>query len=85
MSTVASSRRELAWPRPLARFAAFLRRELATFPGRSNVMMRCVLGSAIVIVASMTLQVPELALSLMVVFYVTQSNIVLSRVVAVRS
>jgi multidrug resistance protein MdtO len=82
MSTVTGSRRELAWPRPLARFAAFLRRELAAFPGRGNVMMRCVLGSAIVIVTSMTLQVPELALSLIVVFFVTQSNVVLSRVIA---
>jgi multidrug resistance protein MdtO len=83
MSTPASLRRELAWPRPLARFAGFLQRELATFPGRSNVMLRCVLGSAIVIVASMTLQVPELAVSLIAVFYVTQSNIVLTRMVAV--
>jgi multidrug resistance protein MdtO len=82
MSTPTSLRRELAWPRPLARFAAFLRRELAGFPGRSNVMLRCVLGSAIVIVASMTLQVPELALSLLAVFYVTQSNVVLTRMVA---
>ncbi|SEA94485.1 FUSC family protein [Paraburkholderia sartisoli] len=74
--------RRLAWPRPLAELAAFLRDELAAFPGRGNVTMRCVLGSAIVIVVSMTLQVPELALSLMVVFFVTQSNIVLTRVVA---
>ncbi|WP_297356645.1 FUSC family protein, partial [Paraburkholderia sp.] len=82
MSTVTGSRRELAWPRPLARFAAFLQRELAAFPGRGNVTMRCVLGSAIVIVTSMTLQVPELALSILVVFFVTQSNVVLSRVIA---
>ncbi|MGF7134020.1 multidrug resistance protein MdtO [Paraburkholderia sp. EB58] len=83
MSTPTSLRRELAWPRPVARFAAFLQRELAAFPGRGNVMLRCVLGSAIVIVASMTLQVPELALSLMALFYVTQSNVVLTRMVAV--
>ncbi|RKF35925.1 hypothetical protein BCY88_09545 [Paraburkholderia fungorum] len=62
--------------------AAFLRYELAAFPGRGNVTMRCVLGSAIVIVASMTLQVPELALSLMAVFFVTQANIVLTRAIA---
>ncbi|MFM0685963.1 FUSC family protein [Paraburkholderia strydomiana] len=59
----------------------FLKRELAPFPGRLNVMLRCVLTSAIVIVASMTLEVPELALSLLVVFYVTQSNVVLTRLV----
>ncbi|MDE1009339.1 MAG: FUSC family protein [Paraburkholderia fungorum] len=75
--------RSLAWPRPLAQLAAFLRYELAAFPGRGNVTMRCVLGSAIVIVTSMTLQVPELAVSLIAVFFITQSNIVLSRVIAV--
>ncbi|MFM0170020.1 FUSC family protein [Paraburkholderia sediminicola] len=62
---------------------AFLRRELAPFPGRLNVMLRCMLTSAIVIVVSMALEVPELALSLLVVFYVTQSNVVLTRLVGV--
>lgn len=61
--------------------AAFLKRELATFPGRTNVMLRCLLTSSIVIVASMALEVPELALSLLVVFYVTQSNVVMTRLV----
>jgi multidrug resistance protein MdtO len=62
---------------------AFLRRELAPFPGRLNVMLRCMLTSAIVIVASMALEVPSLALSLLVVFYVTQSNVVVTRLVGV--
>jgi multidrug resistance protein MdtO len=62
---------------------AFLRRELASFPGRLNVMLRCTLTSAIVIVASMALEVPSLALSLLVVFYVTQSNVVVTRLVGV--
>jgi multidrug resistance protein MdtO len=39
------------------------------------------LTSAIVIVVSMALEVPSLALSLLVVFYVTQSNVVLTRLV----
>ncbi|TDN70382.1 FUSC family protein [Paraburkholderia sp. BL10I2N1] len=60
---------------------AFLKRELAPFPGRLNVMLRCLLTSAIVIVASMALEVPSLALSLLVVFYVTQSNVVVTRLV----
>jgi multidrug resistance protein MdtO len=59
----------------------FLTRELAPFPGRTNVMLRSMLTSAIVIVISMALEVPELALSLLVVFYVTQSNVVLTRLV----
>ncbi|TKC80187.1 FUSC family protein [Trinickia terrae] len=82
MSALGGVARRLAWPRPFAELAVFLRRELAAFPGRGNVTMRCVLGSAIVIVTSMTLQVPELAVSLIVVFFVTQANIVLTRVVA---
>ncbi|MEM5317118.1 FUSC family protein [Paraburkholderia sp. JHI869] len=59
----------------------FLEREFAPFPGRANVMLRCMLTSAIVIVASMALEVPEAALSLLVVFYVTQSNVVMTRLV----
>ena len=62
---------------------AFLRRELAPFPGRLNVVLRCAVTSAIVIVTSMALEVPSLALSLLVVFYVTQSNVVLTRLVGV--
>lgn len=60
---------------------SFLRTELAPYPGRVNVALRCVLTSAIVIVTSMALQVPSLALSLLVVFYVTQSNVVITRLV----
>ncbi|MEX3936609.1 FUSC family protein [Paraburkholderia phymatum] len=59
----------------------FLACELAPFPGRINVTLRCLLTSAIVIVASMALEVPEVALSLIVVFYVTQSNVVVTRLV----
>ncbi|MFM0505289.1 FUSC family protein [Paraburkholderia caffeinilytica] len=59
----------------------FLRAEFAPFPGRVNVMLRALLTSAIVIVTSLTLEVPELPLSLLVVFYVTQSNVVITRLV----
>jgi multidrug resistance protein MdtO len=68
-------------PVTLSNAGDFLKRELAPFPGRVNVMLRCVLTSAIVIVASMALEVPDLALSLLVVFYVTQSNVVVTRLV----
>jgi multidrug resistance protein MdtO len=68
-------------PETLRDAGDFLTRELAPFPGRLNVMLRCMLTSAIVIVASMTLEVPELALSLLLVFYVTQSNVVVTRLV----
>ncbi|MGF6482308.1 FUSC family protein [Paraburkholderia sp. JPY419] len=62
---------------------AFLKQELGSFPGRMNVTLRCMLTSAIVIVVSMALEVPELALSLLVVFYVTQSNVVFTRLVGI--
>src|ERR1700676_1367200 len=61
----------------------FLKRDLAPFPGRLNAMLRCILPRALLIVASMALEVPELALSLLVVFYVTQSNVVVTRLVGV--
>jgi multidrug resistance protein MdtO len=70
-------------PVTLCNASTFLRRELAPFPGRLNVMLRCMLTSAVVIVASMALEVPFLALSLLVVFYVTQSNLVVTRLVGV--
>src|SRR6201997_4333998 len=62
---------------------SFLRSELASYPGRVNVMLRCILTSAIVIVVSMALEVPELPLSLLVVFYVTQANVVVTRLVGI--
>ncbi|WP_322032630.1 FUSC family protein [Paraburkholderia sp. J76] len=68
-------------PDTLRDACAFLRAELAPFPGRINVMMRAMLTSAMVIVVSLTLEVPELPLSLLVVFFVTQANVVLTRLV----
>jgi multidrug resistance protein MdtO len=70
-------------PDSVLRAASFLRGQLAPSPGRTNVMLRCVLTSAIVIVTSMALQVPEIALSLLVVFYVTQANVVVTRMVGI--
>jgi len=71
-----------AWlPDSVLQADAFLRMQLAPYPGRANVMLRCMLTSAIVIVVSMALQVPELPLSLLVVFYVTQSNVVVTRLI----
>lgn len=63
------------------RLYRFLLGELQPYPGRMNLLLRTLLGSALVITLSMTLQVPLLALSLIVVFYVTQTNVVLTRMV----
>ena len=70
-------------PESVLRAGAYLRSQLAPYPGRVNIMLRCMLTSAIVIVVSMALQVPSLALSLLVVFYVTQSNVVVTRLVGI--
>jgi multidrug resistance protein MdtO len=65
----------------IGRFVRFLGDEIRVQPGRVNVMLRCVLGSAIVTTTSMALQVPFLAVSLITVFLVTQSNVVMTRLV----
>ncbi|KWR86330.1 FUSC family protein [Cupriavidus sp. IDO] len=65
------------------RFLQFLRDELNPFPGRMNVTLRCVASAAVVIVISMTLQVPFLALSILVTFFATQSNVVLTRITGI--
>lgn len=59
----------------------FLQQELRGFPGRYNAMLRYLLSSVIVIVISLTLGVPQLAYSLLVVFFATQKNIVLTRMI----
>lgn len=59
----------------------FLKQELSVFPGRYNAMLRYLLSSVIVIIISMALNVPQLAYSLLVVFFATQQNIVLTRII----
>lgn len=61
----------------------FLVDQMQPYPGRLNLMLRTVLGCALVIITSMTLQVPFLALSLIVVFYVTQTNVVMTRLIGI--
>lgn len=57
----------------------FISRELAPFPGRIDAVWRFLLSSALVIVISMALQVPFLALSLITVFFTAQENTVLTK------
>ena len=70
-------------PRGLWQLVRFLQAELAPYPGRANLMLRSVLASALIIVSSLALEVPWLAVSLIAVFYVTQSNVVMTRLVCV--
>lgn len=53
--------------------------ELAAVPGRKEAVARMVVATAMVIVISMTLQVPFLPLSLVMVFFTAQENTVLTR------
>lgn len=59
----------------------FLRHELAPFPGRLNPVLRTLVSCTLVIVISMTLQIPFLALSLIMVFFITQANAAVTRMV----
>ena len=59
--------------------SAVIRSELAPFPGRAAAVWRSLLSSALIIVISMTLQVPFLALSLVMVFFTAQENTVLTK------
>lgn len=61
----------------------FLKEELAPYPGRLNLVLRVLLSSAVVIVTSLTLEVPILMLSLIVVLAVTQANVLISRLVGI--
>lgn len=70
---------DAVWPR----YRQFLQAELAPYPGRWNLVLRCLLGCALVIVISMAQQVPQLAVSIIVVFSVTQSNVVVTRLIGI--
>ncbi|MCP1107173.1 FUSC family protein [Serratia nevei] len=57
--------------------------ELRPSDSRINLVIRALLSSAIAIVISQTLQVPWLALSLIAIFFITQSNIVITRTIGI--
>ena len=68
------------WPERLWRFVVA---ELATFPGRGNALLRNLVACTLVIILSMSLEVPLLALSLIMVFFVSQTNVVLTRMAGI--
>ena len=70
MSAVTKAFISMSWPR----WTEWLRRELAPFPGRDTMTIRLVVTVVLVIIISMTLQVPFLAYSGFVVFFVTKEN-----------
>jgi multidrug resistance protein MdtO len=63
----------------VARLRAWLGDELAPSPGRVDAVWRCLLSSALVMLCSLTLQVPSVSLSLIFVFFTAQENTVLTR------
>lgn len=64
-------------------FWSFLTRELRDAPGRANYTLRLTLSCAVLIVLFMTLHIPFLAVALIVVFYVSQPNILMIKLVSV--
>jgi multidrug resistance protein MdtO len=58
---------------------ARMRAELAPFPGRMDAVWRLLASCTVVIACSMALQVPSLSLSLIMVFFTSQENTVLTR------
>lgn len=59
----------------------FAAAELAAFPGRWNLALRCLLVSALTIVGSLTFGVPLLPVSIFLIFFAVQSNVVLTQIV----
>ena len=53
---------------------AWLRQELAPYPGRKTMMLRLVIGAVAVTIISMTLQTPLTSISAYMVFFVTKEN-----------
>lgn len=61
----------------------FLTRELRDAPGRANYTLRLTLSCVVLIVLFMTLHIPFLAVALIVVFYVSQPNVLMIKLVSV--
>ncbi|HHT2230909.1 FUSC family protein [Klebsiella michiganensis] len=61
----------------------FLTLELRDAPGRANYTLRLTLSCAVLIVLFMTLHIPFLAVALIVVFYVSQPNVLMIKLVSV--
>ena len=60
-----------------------LRAELAPTPGRLNATVRIVVATTIVLVTSMTLEVPSVALSLLIVLFLTKQSSVLTAIAGI--
>jgi multidrug resistance protein MdtO len=74
MSAVSNAFASVQWPR----WAEWLRRELAPFPGRDAMTLRIVVTVVLVTIVSMALQTQEAALSAYMVFFATKENRVLT-------
>jgi len=62
---------------------SYLQKELRATPGRGNYTLRMTISCAILIALFMSLQIPFLAIALIVVFYVSQPNVVMISLVSV--
>ena len=71
------------WFRGLQTLSNFLVNELAPAPERYEATIRLIISMIIVIVCSLSLHVPMLALSLLIVFFVGQENTALTRLTSI--
>jgi uncharacterized membrane protein YgaE (UPF0421/DUF939 family) len=62
---------------------AWVRRELAPSPGRGAMTLRIVVTTVLVVIISMTLQVPEVLVSAYMVIFVTKENKVVTTLVGI--
>src|SRR5277367_1407745 len=74
MTVVMKAFTSMFWPS----WAEWVRRELAPYPGRDTMTIRLMVTVVLVIIISMTLQVPFLVYSGFVVFFVTKEHRVLT-------
>lgn len=64
-------------------FWQFLSRECRATPGRGSYTLRLTLSCAVLVTLFMTLQIPFLAVALIVVFYVSQPNVVMIKLAGI--
>ncbi|MDR2981822.1 MAG: FUSC family protein [Puniceicoccales bacterium] len=70
-------------PEKLISVLRYAKDELAPFPGRGTMALNLIVPCAIVLLVSMGFRIPYVSLSIIVVFFVVQSNLTLTRIVGV--
>ncbi|MBI6530626.1 FUSC family protein [Proteus vulgaris] len=56
---------------------------LLSYPGRGNQTARTVISCVLVVIISLSLQVPYIPLSIIIVFFLTQANVVITKIIGI--